>query len=65
MNTSDPDHPPSRPSESTDIDDPQYQEALGSTRWFAYIAVGIAIFSMCAGLAFMARLVYLFFRSLS
>ena len=32
-----------------------------STRWFAYIAVGITLASMLVGLAIMVRLVYLFF----
>jgi hypothetical protein len=32
-----------------------------STRWFAYIAVGITLVSMVVGLAILGRFVYLFF----
>lgn len=43
------------------VDDPGY-EADTSSRWFAYIAVGITLVAMVVGLAVMGRLVYLFFR---
>jgi hypothetical protein len=42
------------------MEDPE-NEAGRSTRWFAYIAVGITLASMTVGLAVMARLVYWFF----
>ena len=42
--------------------DDKDHEAGRSTRWFAYIAVGITLVSMTVGLAIMARVVYLFFR---
>ena len=53
--------PPLEDGAADHLDDPG-SKADTSSRWFAYIAVGITLVAMVVGLAVMGRIVFLFFR---